>query len=133
MLFSNKNDFVTNNSKKITSMYTLLYLNKFISNPRKTYEFSWVIESQMLMLPWMTSKDSTLWISNKENEANPTMPKLQHHTITQILLILFKYIDTINLGINNIKINFNSTSISSKNINLTFVCCIFLKGKDFFW
>jgi hypothetical protein len=42
-----KNNFVTNNSKHI---HVHIMLQKFISNLRQDYEFSWVIENQMLVL-----------------------------------------------------------------------------------
>jgi len=47
-LFPNKNNFVTNNSKKI---HVHIMLKTFISILKQDYEFSWMIESQMLVLP----------------------------------------------------------------------------------
>jgi hypothetical protein len=47
-LFPNKKNFVTKNSKKI---HVHIMLKIFISNLKHDYEFSWAIESQMLMLP----------------------------------------------------------------------------------
>jgi hypothetical protein len=83
-------------------MYTLC--KKLISILRQDYEFSWMIESQMLVLPLATSKDSTIWIwSKKKGEIG----KITTHTITQILLVFFKYMYTIK----NFKIKLNTWTL----------------------
>ncbi len=67
-------------------MYTLC--KKLIPIIRQDYEFSWMIESQMLVLPSVTSKDSTLWIWNKEKgKIGKTTTSYYHTNFTSIFQI----------------------------------------------
>jgi WD40 repeat protein len=88
VIFPNKNNFGTNNSKNI---YVHIMLKTFISTLRQDYEFSWVIENQMLMLP-STSRDSTLWIWNKEKgKIGKTTTSHYHTNFTNIFQIYIRH------------------------------------------
>jgi hypothetical protein len=65
----------------------------FISTVRQDYEFSWVIESWNVSAPIWHEETQPFEFEIKREVK---LAKLQHHTITQSLLILFKYIHTIN-------------------------------------
>jgi hypothetical protein len=61
-LFPNKNNFVTNNSKKI---HVHIMLKTFRSTLRQDYEFHEWLKAKC-QCSHLTSWDSTLWIWNKE-------------------------------------------------------------------
>jgi hypothetical protein len=90
-LFSNKNNFVTKNSKKI---HVHIVLKTFISILKQNCEFPWVIENQNISIPiWHQGIQPFKFETRREGK----LAKLQHHINTQILLIFFKYIYTIKL------------------------------------
>jgi len=62
-LFPNKNNFITNNSKKI---HIHIMLKTFISNLNHNNEFSWMIQSQMLVLTFDIKKFNLLNLKQGE-------------------------------------------------------------------